>query len=229
VKISGKNVSIEAGSNLTLKSGKNIKQKFYNDAEDLSVMSITTHVTKVVTKKTASTLFNVTDLTLLRHIIELVIKPVEGKLQVVSGRYLMMEAGSGKTDYPARWLIRSHKALHGFEKLAGKPIDISRSFEKITPITNEILNRYKALYTSAFRIRAALEVGVNNCKNKNNELQCKSLEEIINALWNNPNDVKAAIGFKGICEKDLTYEQEIEWPVFNNLLSVRSFCYAENK
>ena len=223
VKISGKNVSIEAGSNLTLKSGKNIKQKFYNDAEDLSVMSITTHVTKVVTKKTASTLFNVTDLTLLRHIVELIVKPVEGKLQMTAGRYLMMEAGSGKTDYPVDAYSKP-QSTSGFEKLAGKPIDISRSFEKITPITNEILNRYKALYTSAFRIRAALEVGVNNCKNKNNELQCKSLEEIINALWNNPNDVKAAIGFKGICEKDLTYEQEIEWPVFNNLLSLGLFA-----
>lgn len=219
VKISGKNVSIEAGSNLTLKSGKNIKQKFYNDAEDLSLMSITTHVTKIVTKKTASTLFSVTDMTLLRHIVELIVKPVEGKLQMTAGRYLMMEAGSGKTDYPVDAYSKP-QSTSGFEKLAGKPIDISRSFEKITPITNEILNRYKALYTSAFRIRPALETGVNNCKNKNNEPQCKTLEEIINALWNNPDDVKAAIGFKGICEKDLTYNQEIEWPVFNNFLSL---------
>ncbi len=219
VKISGKNVSIEAGSNLTLKSGKNIKQKFLMEGEDVNALTIGTTVTKLVTKKTASLLFSVTDVSLLRHLLEIAFKPVEGRLQMTAGRYMMLEAGGGKTEYPVD-AYSSLSATSGYDKLQPKPFTIAKSFEKVPAITKFILDNHKSTYKKGFRARAALEVAVTNCKNKNNEPQCKSLDQIISSLWDNPGDVKAAIGFKGICEKDLTYNQEIEWNVFNNFLSL---------
>ena len=100
IKIKGKNVSIEAGGNITLASGKNIKQKFLMDGEDLNAVSLAATITKTVTSKLSSMLVELTDLSLLRHVLEVMFKPVEGKLQITAGRYLMMEAGGKKAGYP---------------------------------------------------------------------------------------------------------------------------------
>ena len=72
VKIKGKNVSIEAGGNLTLTSGKNIKQRWYMDGEDADAVTLASTITKTVTSKAASLLVNITDLSLIRHIIEVI-------------------------------------------------------------------------------------------------------------------------------------------------------------
>ena len=76
VKIKGKNVSIEAGGNLTLTSGKNIKQRWYMDGEDADAVTLASTITKTVTSKAASLLVNITDLSLIRHIIEVIFKPL---------------------------------------------------------------------------------------------------------------------------------------------------------
>ena len=74
VKIKGKNVSIEAGGNLTLTSGKNIKQRWYMDGEDADAVTLASTITKTVTSKAASLLVNITDLSLIRHIIEVIFR-----------------------------------------------------------------------------------------------------------------------------------------------------------
>ena len=202
VKIKGKNVSIEAGGNLTLTSGKNIKQKFLMDGEDLNPISIASTITKTVTSKAASLLIDVTDLSLLRHIVEVFIKPVEGKLQITAGRYLMLEAGGKKTGYPIEAYKQKKMKDHKDEK------DTDRicveTFERLKYGVYSNYDRLNTIYNAAQVRRNTLNTLISRCVNVQGELQCKAINDVISGLWNDPTqDKNTLLGFKGAF-KDVT-------------------------
>ena len=202
VKIKGKNVSIEAGGNLTLTSGKNIKQKFLMDGEDLNPISIASTITKTVTSKAASLLIGVTDLSLLRHIVEVFIKPVEGKLQITAGRYLMLEAGGKKTGYPIEAYKQKKMKDHKDEK------DTDRicveTFERLKYGVYSNYDRLNTIYNAAQVRRNTLNTLISRCVNVQGELQCKAINDVISGLWNDPTqDKNTLLGFKGAF-KDVT-------------------------
>ena len=202
VKIKGKNVSIEAGGNLTLTSGKNIKQKFLMDGEDLNPLSIASTITKTVTSKAASLLIGVTDLSLLRHIVEVFIKPVEGKLQITAGRYLMLEAGGKKTGYPIEAYKQKKMKDHKDEK------DTDRicveTFERLKYGVYSNYDRLNTIYNAAQVRRNTLNTLISRCVNAQGELQCKAINDVISGLWNDPTqDKNTLLGFKGAF-KDVT-------------------------
>ena len=103
IKIRGKNVSIEAGNNLSLVSGTNIKNKFvsgYGDGYPFSMTTFLYDVGVVVAKKLAEMVDSVYDLSLIRSVLEVYWRPQEGALAVQSNRYLMLSAGGAKPGYP---------------------------------------------------------------------------------------------------------------------------------
>ena len=202
VTIKGKNVKIEAGGNLTLTSGKNIKQKFLMDGEDLNPISIASTITKTVTSKAASLLIGVTDLSLLRHIVEVFIKPVEGKLQITAGRYLMLEAGGKKTGYPIEAYKQKKMKDHKDEK------DTDRicveAFERLKYGVYSNYDRLNTIYNAAQVRRNTLNTLISRCVNAQGELQCKAINDVISGLWNDPTqDKNTLLGFKGAF-KDVT-------------------------
>ena len=202
VTIKGKNVKIEAGGNLTLTSGKNIKQKFLMDGEDLNPISIASTITKTVTSKAASLLIDVTDLSLLRHIVEVFIKPVEGKLQITAGRYLMLEAGGKKTGYPIEAYKQKKMKDHKDEK------DTDRicveTFERLKYGVYSNYDRLNTIYNAAQVRRNTLNTLISRCVNVQGELQCKAINDVISGLWNDPTqDKNTLLGFKGAF-KDVT-------------------------
>lgn len=91
IKIVGKNVSIEARNNLTLKSGIAIK-----DALDKKNVSFTSQMAAAAGKKVAE-LFCM-DLSWMRCIYERFSPPVEGTMLIKSHHYLALEAGDGQTE-----------------------------------------------------------------------------------------------------------------------------------
>ncbi len=96
VKIEGKNVEIVAGNNLTLTSGANIDKmkKFYNRSIGNALLS--TAVDGLITDLKCICV----DLSLVRCIVEGILKPVGGTMLIKSKRYLRLEAGSGSTILP---------------------------------------------------------------------------------------------------------------------------------
>ncbi len=96
VKIEGKNVEIVAGNNLTLTSGANIDKmkKFYNRSIGNALLS--TAVDGLITDLKCIC----ADLSLVRCIVEGILKPVGGTMLIKSKRYLRLEAGSGSTILP---------------------------------------------------------------------------------------------------------------------------------
>lgn len=216
IKIKGKNVSIEAGGNLTLTSGKNIKQKFLMDGEDINLVSIASTITETVTSKVASMLVNITDLSLLRHFCEVFFKPVEGKIQISAGRYLMLEAGGKKTGYPIEAYKDCFKGLKSEDD--SKTMLCVESFELLKGLIRTNVNNHKELYRVARGKKISLVQNLANCRNIRGELQTNKIDDIISALWQNPTaDPEETAGFKEQYRK-IEDTDDIDWSVMARFL-----------
>lgn len=98
ISISGKNVTIKAANKLTLESGTNAKNTDYlKTKHDIGLGYAIGHA---VTDGALNWVSSMIDLKLLRHATECIIPPVDGTLQIKSNRYLLLEAGDGKTTIP---------------------------------------------------------------------------------------------------------------------------------
>lgn len=102
VKISGKNVTIEAGNNLKLVSGTNVNYKLWKSGgtKKQTAAQLLIEVTAQVTKKLAATIMDVVDLTVVRSVVEIFFRPVEGSLTLKSNRFLKLEAGNNECKMP---------------------------------------------------------------------------------------------------------------------------------
>lgn len=96
IKISGKNVEIHASNRLSVTSGENIKNGGYFACFSKKGLekNIGTGIGKVITGVTG--LDKWLDFSILRTLLEIVIRPVDGTLELKSYRYLLMEAGGGE-------------------------------------------------------------------------------------------------------------------------------------
>lgn len=95
VNITGKNVKIEAKNNLSLISGSNISTPYIYADEGKRTAYGASIITGLLTTvaKTATI-----DLSLMRTLFETIFRPIGGTLLIKSGRYMCVEAGSGKAD-----------------------------------------------------------------------------------------------------------------------------------
>lgn len=109
VSITGKNVSIKAGNKLTLQSGVNIDDDFYQLGglnERGSWKKGAKNTLAGVGKSLVTSTFDefvkplLCDLSLIRTIAETFLKPVGGTMLIKSHRYIHLEAGGGKVKRP---------------------------------------------------------------------------------------------------------------------------------
>lgn len=148
ISIKGKNVKIEAGNNLELLSGTNVKYKFFGDNTP-----IVSDFLSAAAKKLIET-FTPIDLSSVRSVWEIFFRPAEGKLRIKSNRYLMLESGKGACDYPED----AYKNRATIDKIIQKDRDSNvtpglallpaakQLFDKINTIGNKINNDYITKY-----------------------------------------------------------------------------------
>lgn len=141
VKISGKNVSIEAGNNLSIVSGKNVLQGFggswFRMGKDATAENFASDVGGA-----ASKLLDAIDLSLLRHTLEVFLRPIEGTLTVKSNRFLKLEAGKGAAGFPlSGYNVVSYDDAHKVYKTIKYALQISDF------IANHLYEYYKACCT----------------------------------------------------------------------------------
>lgn len=103
IKISGKNVEISAGNNLKITSGGNIKKM--NELHQASIATIAGGALISAVTNEAKKLLPKVDLSLLRTVIEALVKPIGGNMLIKSNRFLRLEAGKGKTMLPDDYLL----------------------------------------------------------------------------------------------------------------------------
>ena len=152
VRITGKNVTIAAGNNLTLTSGTNIRNKFastYDGSKKFNVATYALDVAKMVTKKLASMAISVFDLSIVRSVIEVFWKPQEGALTVKSNRFLKLEAGGASAGYPdAAFRDPRKRPNNGATKdgtLNMGPA-MAQLIGKVGPIVDAMIENYKNEY-----------------------------------------------------------------------------------
>ena len=201
VKIKGKNVTIEAGNNLKLESGTNIGWKLFNDKKfgDLSAASFGQTVTAAIANKLAEKT-KLLDLSIVRSIVEVVMRPVEGALTVKSHRYLKLEGGESNCEYPKLAFNKDKKdqLFEAAEKkkfakgISGLSDSVVELFRMTDPIIESISAKYLKLYNDCCDKKVAFVKSIAELKDYSNDLKkaCKTYADLKNDFWNTDSKVK---------------------------------------
>ncbi len=205
VKIKGKNVSIEAGNNLTIESGKNIGWKLGIDKryKDYSAATLGLSLAAIVANKVAE-IIEPFDLSMIRAAVEVVMRPVEGALTVKSNRFLKLEAGKNKCEYPTLAYNKERKenllnaaADERVKKGAVNGSDgIVELINKVGPTTSTMVDKWKELYDACRNKKMTFEQTVNALQQWGNDAEAKSS--------NNYDDMKNVLWKDGDFDKELT-------------------------
>ena len=157
IKISGKNVDISAFNKLSITSGKNIKQATDSDTRNGYVGSFASGSewgkTTVNFLSTITGVGNFLDLSLLRYLVEIFLRPIDGTFAVKSYRFLTLEAGGGKSSaQPNEYDFRLSDL--GTKKFSGKllPELIRYVLGKIDKYVTDYLSSYNAVVDSVSKI-----------------------------------------------------------------------------
>ena len=118
INIKGKNVTIEAGNELKLLSGTNISDEGESVMRDMVAKGIVTAVID-------STIAKLVDLTLVRCVMEVLLKPVAGTMTLKSRRYMLLMAGKGSAEIPNKGY--SLKGIVQKEDVAGTTMTFNGS------------------------------------------------------------------------------------------------------
>ena len=208
VKISGKNVTIEAGNNLKLVSGTNAGYKIFRDKK----YNKTSFGTMAATAGTAALnslakKLKLIDLTFVRSVVEIVMRPVEGALTVKSNRYLKLEAGKNACEYPTsafnvkkrqEMIDKSTKQLKSKKPLTQGYVELFRSINRIaTECLNEFYAQYKNCVNSKNELEQNIEILQNFAEDKQNA-PCKTYKDLMNDLWNDGGSIQeSTLSFNG--------------------------------
>lgn len=98
VKIEGKNITLTAGNKVTINSGTNLPQPDFGEAPSKKTKAA--DITKAVIGGVGTALVDqfassIVDLSTIRHIIEVFVRPVDGTTLIKSRKFLRLEAGLG--------------------------------------------------------------------------------------------------------------------------------------
>ena len=214
VKIQGKNVTIEAGNNLTLTSGKNIKDGFWCTYHDSSLNKAPDWgltLADMIVKKIASMVGGFIDFTMIRNVAEVFMRPVEGKLTVKSNRYLALEAGTGKTSYPmdafqyADWIRLGYdgRTYIKVNQKTKEHRNIKEQFTKVNALANDVIQKFCDKYATAHGLIGAVKTFITTYSipggyGEEPTLSCKTFEDLLKGIWSNPDVVidKTFMGYK---------------------------------
>ena len=207
VKISGKNVTIEAGNNLKLVSGTNAGYKIFRDKK----YNKTSFGTMAATAGTAALnslakKLKLIDLTFVRSVVEIVMRPVEGALTVKSNRYLKLEAGKNACEYPTsafnvkkrqEMIDKSTKQLKSKKPLTQGYVELFRSIDRIV---STCLREFSVLYSNCVYSKNELEQNIEILQELAEDKQnapCKTYKDLMNDLWNDGGSIQeSTLGFK---------------------------------
>ena len=129
IKIEGKNIDITAGNRLTLTSGTNL----YKNPRATEDGSTAVERAESIVKRTEQLIGGTFDLSLIRCIAEIILKPVNGTLQIKSHSFLKLEAGEGNAEIP----VTSYKTKYLADTTINKGHNIS-GYQTLQYILNTI-------------------------------------------------------------------------------------------
>ena len=159
VTIRGKNINLEAGNKINVTSGMNIQDPGLGDPKGKKYKwgkAMTDIFAEIIPTEINKYMFaSVVDLSYIRHIVEVFVRPVDGTLKLKSKRYLMLEAGSGNATirrdrYAAKVEAKKETSEEFFKAMLTCVKQIS---EKV----DLFYNTYETLWTDGYKKRAEYE------------------------------------------------------------------------
>ncbi|MBO5593018.1 MAG: hypothetical protein J5931_00235 [Prevotella sp.] len=206
IKLQGKNVTIEAGNNLKLISGSNVKNKFISRASSNHGESFAAAMGDaglIVAKKLQDLSMSLFDLSLVRNMIEVGFKPQEGLLEIQSNRFLKLEAGGAKAGYPLNAYASIEKKEEEYKKDIKNMLNMAPAIvgllDKIAPCVKDFITNYVELFRDcAGKKREYVEAYNGLCRYSNTRTNfCKDYNQLIPLLWNeNTKEIKESdMGF----------------------------------
>ena len=158
VAIKGKNVTIEAGNNLSLLSGNNIKKKVDTSSSTVKgkVGSGVESAADSGSAKAANKVTSPLEVALFRTVLETFLKPIEGTMCIKSKRYMKLEAGDGKT-------IINQNRFKDWDATKKQKLARSQDFfrimiDRVTLLDarlNDFTMRYRAMWLDAYNKKEA--------------------------------------------------------------------------
>ena len=220
VKIKGKNVTIEAGNNLKLVSGTNVDHKFAADKKysGTSAATVLMSASAAIVNRLADKV-TLLDLSIVRSVVEIVMRPVEGALTVKSSRFLKLEAGKNACEYPAS--AYNQKKREQIQKdVADASQALGASLNKKTPLRASLARLFmyapyqakadqkdiNAFYNDCLIKKKGLEAAIFELKEwseKPDDKPCNDYENLKTILWD--TDTKKT----KIEEKDLGFTEDV--------------------
>lgn len=178
VNITGKNVTISANNSLNITSGNTIKDRFYYQkmwskggwskhgiANWLGAAGAAVGMDALLSLRTRI-VDKVIDISFLRCLLEVLLRPVDGTLQIKSYTFIQMEAGPGVTEVPLESLRRtkgldSQDDLASYQKLLNT---ITLVKTNVKALINPIQKAYDKLITAK---ESFMNISGDNGINKN--------------------------------------------------------------
>ena len=215
VKISGKNVTIEAGNNLKLESGTNIGWKLGYDKKfgsDYSANSLGLTAVAAIASSLANKV-KLLDLSIIRSVVEVVMRPVEGGLTVKSNRYLKLESGKNACEYPKDAYNEDEKkklldaaakktVSEGALKLGDGVVEM---FKLFSPIADKMASSWISLYNDCYNKKQEFDKYYGNLNFLTNDGKepCKDFNKMKDFFW----DTDTKREFK---DKDLEFNENVK-------------------
>lgn len=221
ISITGKNVKITAGNTLTLKSGENIHQKETPCAKRIETISVD------ILKKVGAHF----DLGLLRSILEALIKPTAGTLQLKSYRYMTLEAGKGKAKLPRQaYTVKGIKQGVKDEKNADLLNNVRLISQVVEKWDDECRTAYKAVVDNIHSLFNALDShtspsgGSNNSWAANSDSLKEKIYALVDKVRKNP-EKKISINKNSIEEKfSAKFKNENEEDIEPVINAAKTLC-----
>lgn len=229
VKIKGKNITLEAGNNLKLVSGANIKKYFFGKSVKSGFLDVPTAAAAKVLKMAGGLI----DFSVLRAAVEVAFRPVEGVLEIQSNRYLKLEAGGSSTGYPdeaykdVRAMAYAKMKAKDWYKMGPSIADLTKMMRHFV---SKWVDMYKTRYDQALKERKALDglikelryysnVGGPDYDNEQVKI-CNGYEELKGKLCNKDT--------KYITDKDLGFSKDYVGSLKNEDVNVSSLARTGN-
>ncbi len=161
IKISGKNVSIEAGNNITIKSGLNIQKPVLGHPTGAGkfgnfVAGVAFGILGGIADTIAGMFF---DMYFIRCFMEVMLRPIEGTMEIKSNRYMKLEAG---IDSFAQIPANRYTGSKDRNRVAKEEIvflsKIVNCIDKIDTVYKDYVANYITLWNTAVTNKSAVEL-----------------------------------------------------------------------
>ena len=157
ISISGKNVEISASNNVKITSGKGINDRFFPGInstgsfwKDIGFRAANTGIATVIdTLGVFANKFvdNFLDFSLIRTVVEIVLRPIDGTTSIKSHTFIQMEAGKGSVEFPKGQLKRA----------PGDPATFTDIIATLTSIPATVDDKVLAINNATTALKACIE------------------------------------------------------------------------